>query len=164
MSLPKVYLAKSNRANPNLVTRVRQALSKFEIEIVEFTGGQFSHKPMLECEYLVVVPDLSGEEIIIGKGLYEQIDRFQSEYGWDNILVVAHDDHEDIPIREIGEVEIIDYDDYVSYAVIEFASSWGCEELTEILSKQIGYSQKKTDGYSTTTGDSNYYYLIGRKN
>ena len=163
MSLPKVYLAKSNRANPNLVTRVRQALSKFEIEIVEFTGGQFSHKPMLECEYLVVVPDLSGEEIVIGKGLFEQIDRFQIENGWDNVLVVAHDDHEDIPIREIGEIEIIDYDNYVSYAVIEFVSSWGCEELTEILSKQIGYSQKKTDSYSTKTGDSNYYHLIGRK-
>jgi len=163
MSLPKVYLAKSNRANPNLVARVRQVLSKFQIEIVEYNGGQFSHKPMMECEQLVVVPDLSSDEVVIGKGLYEQIERFGRDKGMEYVLVVAHEDHEDLPIREIDDVEIIDYDDYVSYAVINFASSWGCEELSEVL-EEIGYGYKKTNSYSTTTGDSNYYHLIGRKN
>lgn len=162
MGLPKVYLAKSNRANPNLVTRVRQALSSFQVEIVEYTGGQFSHKPMMECEQLVVVPDLSNDEVIIGKGLYEQIDRFSRDKGMEYVLVLSSEDLDNLYLREISEIEIVDYDDYVSYAYIEFASSWGSEKLRDVL-EEVGYAYRKSDSYSTTTSDATYYHLIGRK-
>ncbi len=159
MSLTKVYLAKSNRANPNLVTRVRQALSNFQVEIVEYTGGQFSHAPMMECEQLIVVPDLSNDEVIIGKGLYEQIDRFSRDKGMEYVLVLSSDDLDNLYVREIDEIEIVDYDDYVSYAYIYFASSWGSEKLRDIMAEH--YS--KVDNHSTITSDATYYHLIGRK-
>ena len=156
---PKVYLAKSNRANPELVSRVRQTLSKYDIEIVEFKGGQFSHKPMLECEQLVVVPDLSDEEnIIIGKGLYEQIERFGNSRGFEYVLTITSDN---MFLKELDDIDIIDYEDYVEYALLKFQSSWGSEYLKDVLD-EIGYNPKSSNS-SKTSGKSNYYLLIGKK-
>jgi hypothetical protein len=157
MVLPKVYLAKSNRANPNLVTKVRQTLSSFQIEIVEYTGGLFSHAPMMECDKLVVVPDLSNDEVIIGKGLYKQIDRFSRCKGIECVLVLSSEDLDELYIRAVYDVEIINDKDYVSFACINF-SSWGSENLSNILEVNYGY-----DSFSSTTSDATYYHLIGRK-
>ena len=155
---PKVYLAKSNRANPELVSRVRQTLSKYDVEIVEFKGGQFSHKPMLECERLVVVPDLSDEEIVIGKGLYEQIIRFGRDKGYEYVFVIVE---ENLTYKELEQIEIIDSDDYIAYAVIEFSRGKG-EKLITCFEDIYGVTTKGSL-YPYTKLGSNYYHLIGRK-
>lgn len=158
MSLPKVYLAKSNRANPDVVSRVRQALSKFPIQIVEYTGGQFSHAPMMECEQLVVVPDLEDEEIVIGKGLYEQISKFGNNNGYEYVFVISE---EDLTFKKLNQIEIIDYDDYIAHAVVEFCRGDG-EKLVSCFEDIYGVTD--TDSlYSSGKSDSNYYHLIGRK-
>jgi hypothetical protein len=70
----KVYLAKSNRANPSDLITVRGELKKLEgIEIVEYSGGTYSHDSLSVCDYLVIVPQSNESPIILGKGLYEQI-------------------------------------------------------------------------------------------
>ena len=78
--MKKVYLAKSNQSNPDDVQKVRKILNDSNCEIVEYTGGSFSHKPMLNCDMLVVIPDLNSfdDDNIIGKGLYGQIEAFQT--------------------------------------------------------------------------------------
>ena len=158
MSLPKVYLAKSNRANPDVVSRVRQALSKFPIQIVEYTGGQFSHAPMMECEQLVVVPDLEDEEIVIGKGLHEQINKFCRDKGDEYVFVITE---EDLTVKEVVEIDIIDSDDYVAFAVIEFRRGNGIKLAT--CFEDI-YGVTATGSlYPSSKSDSNYYHLIGRK-
>lgn len=158
MSLPKVYLAKSNRANPDVVSRVRQALSKFPIQIVEYTGGQFSHAPMMECEQLVVVPDLEDEEIVIGKGLYEQISKFGNNNGYEYVFVISE---EDLSVRDVEQIDVIDYDDYVAFAVIEFTRGNG-DKLVSCFEDIYGVTA--TDSlYPSSKSDSNYYHLIGRK-
>lgn len=99
--MKRVYLAKSNRANPNLVSAVRQTLSKFEIELVEFTGGTYSHDLLLTCDELIVIPDLSELKscvytkfttISLGKGLWEQISTFY-EVGHSPFIVTDYDGH-----------------------------------------------------------------------
>jgi hypothetical protein len=158
MSLPKVYLAKSNRANPDVVSRVRQALSKFPIQIVEYTGGQFSHAPMMECEQLVVVPDLEDEEIVIGKGLYEQISKFGNNNGYEYVFVISE---EDLTVKDIEQIDVIDYDDYVAFALIEFSRGKG-DKLVSCF--EDIYSVTATDSlFPSQKSDSNYYHLIGRK-
>ena len=156
MSLPKVYLAKSNRANPDVVSRVRQALSKFPIQIVEFTGGQFSHAPMMECEQLVVVPDLDGEEIVIGKGLYEQISKFGNNNGYEYVFVISE---EELTVRDVEQIDVIDYDDYVAFALIEFSRGKG-DKLVRCFEDIYGVTTTKSLYPSSKT---NYYQLIGRK-
>lgn len=152
MKQPKVYLAKSNRANPDVVSRVRQALSKFPIQIVEYTGGQFSHTPMMECEQLVVVPDLDDEEIVIGKGLYEQINKFGRNKGYEYVFVI--NDEEDLTYKELEQIDIIDYEDYIAHAIIQFRR--GNDEKLVSCFEDIY-------GVTTTKSDSNFYHLIGRK-
>lgn len=158
MSLPKVYLAKSNRANPDVVSRVRQALSKFPIQIVEYTGGQFSHAPMMECEQLVVVPDLEDEEIVIGKGLYEQISKFGNNNGYEYVFVISE---EDLTVKDVEQIDVIDYDDYVAFALIEFRRGNGIKLVS--CFEDI-YVVTDTDSlYLSPKTNSSYYQLIGRK-
>jgi hypothetical protein len=151
-------LAKSNRANPDVVSRVRQALSKFPIQIVEYTGGQFSHAPMMECEQLVVVPDLEDEGVIIGKGLYEQISKFGNNNGYEYVFVISE---EDLTVKDIEQIDVIDYDDYVSFAEIEFGRGNG-DKLVSCFEDIYGVTAKDSL-YPSPKSDSNYYHLIGRK-
>lgn len=156
---PKIYLAKSNRANPDLVSRVRQTLSNFDVEIVEFKGGKFSHKPMMECEQLVVIPDLSDDEdIVIGKGLYDQIELFGNSKGFEYVLTITSDD---MLLKELDDIDIVDYNNYVEYAILIFQSSWGKEYLKDALAN-LGYKQKKSNNLKTSV-KSNYYLLINKK-
>lgn len=79
----KVYLAKSNECNPEVVAQVRAHLKTYNIDIVEFTGGMYSDKSLRDSEYLIVVPSLTDIQITdyeIGKGLYTQIDTFSTNY------------------------------------------------------------------------------------
>lgn len=131
----RVYLAKSNKANPNLVSAVRQTLTKFDVQIVEFTGGSYSNDLLLSCDELYVIPDLSEAEndeygkswsVSIGKGLYQQIQSFIEPKGGDNIFIVTdfddllgvggihYDDDDDnfISIKAAGG------DDYITYAYV----------------------------------------------
>ena len=114
MLIPKVYLAKSNKANPDLVSKVRQNLSQFEVEIVEFTGGTYTHKPLLSCELLIVVPDLTNNDIIIGKGLFEQINEFINYKDDENILIVTNFKNETIFVDMVDDMYVDDGNDYVN--------------------------------------------------
>lgn len=101
--MKRVYLAKSNKANPNLVSAVRQTLSKFDIELVEFTGGTYSHDLLLTCDEMIAIPDLSTLKtleneiskfttISLGKGLWEQISTFY-EAGHSPFIITDYDGH-----------------------------------------------------------------------
>lgn len=87
----KVYLAKSNLVNTGRLNRVREYLQDFDIEIIEFKGGQYSNKPLLQCEYLVIVPEsLQNKRNNIDKGLTCQIDDFSVKDGnMDKIVMVG---------------------------------------------------------------------------
>lgn len=160
MNIPKVYLAKSNRANPEVVTRVRQILNQFNLQTVEFKGGQYSHKDLLECEYMVVVPDLSKEdEYIIGKGLFEQIGAFKYRKGYESICVISD---EDINVKDINEVEAFDSDDsYVEYGAIYFDYGKGCP-LDKVL-EDMCLTRIPNQGYTNTSIASEYEYILTRK-
>ena len=77
MAKQKVYLSKSNASDPDEVMLVRKHLAKYDVEVVEFRGGNYSHAPMLECDVLLVLPPKNGltpfGTVDIGRGQYEQI-------------------------------------------------------------------------------------------
>ncbi len=54
--MSKVYLSKSNASNFEVYSLVKKKLQEMGHQIVEFSGGTYSPKPMLECEYLFIVP------------------------------------------------------------------------------------------------------------
>jgi hypothetical protein len=69
----KIYLAKSNRCSPLDYMKVRSALSAKDVEILEHTGGNYSHNKLYTAEKLIVLPEKVGMPCTIGRGLYEQI-------------------------------------------------------------------------------------------
>lgn len=154
--MTSIYLAKSNRANPDLVMRVREILSKFDVDIVEFTGGSYSHKQLLGCDMLVVVPELECDEEVdyvpLGKGLHEQIMAFERDGNECDLLIVNYFDEGcgEIGVAALDEIDVCDTDDYVNYstACLKIEQGMGLGSLTHLLenrvdSKDVDYSRVK---------------------
>jgi hypothetical protein len=161
MTKPKVYLAKSNKANPNLVSRVRQDLSNFNIDVIEYTGGTYTHKPLLECNLLIVVPDLSDKtnnSIIIGKGLYEQINLFVDEDRIDDILVINKFDGINIFANMVEDLYVDDTKDYINYGVLTVFD--GDEILVDVLDEAYFYAQIDIKDSVIETSENKYQYLL----
>ena len=122
----KIYLAKSNRANPDHITMVRKTLSEFEVEVVEFKGGAYSHKPLLQCDMLVILPELGADEdeeaqgfFPFGKGLHEQYHVFNTDITnkCDILIVTECDNTCGATVGVIDDIEFADTDDYVNYSM-----------------------------------------------
>lgn len=181
-SIPKVYLAKSNRADPNEVSAIRELLKTFKVEIVEYCGGPYSHNQLLECDSLVVVPDSSMYDCMehfveVGKGLHNQIDIFLSTVQADNIFVVHNSqEHWMIPVSTVLDLEIEDEDNFVRYANLILNDDFGVdpmdtryvsEESTLVYHMRELYDEKGCEEYYGD--DSNFpsefdkyiYLLIG---
>lgn len=95
-----VYISKSNLADPSLVCMVRQIIQKQGHNTIEFYGGAYTDKQLLESDVLVVIPAASFLDCnnnrklknprgcvspnmlyyghTVGKGQYEQIDSFDT--------------------------------------------------------------------------------------
>lgn len=166
-----VYLAKSNRANPDHVTAVRELLSRFDVEIVEYKGGGYSHKPLLQCDMLIVVPDLSDDEeeneewVSVGKGLFEQINAFKNNGHFNkcDLMIVNyyHAGTKGLGLGSFDCLEPCDSDDYVNYADILFNTdkSESLGSLNQILENRFGFETS-----TNVSSKSRYrYLLIGRK-
>ena len=158
MLIPKVYLAKSNKANPDLVSKVRQNLTQFEVEIVEFTGGTYTHKPLLSCDLLIVVPDLTNSDIIVGKGLYEQINEFSNDKGIEDILIVTKFNNEMIIVDMIDDAYVDDSRDYVNYGILSVLG--GEETLTDTLEDAYFYNKKTAKESIIKSVENKYQYLL----
>lgn len=84
----KIYLAKSNLCNPEVLMHVRAFLNKQpNVEIVEYKGGQYRVDDLKSADCLIVIPPVFREgEVNIGKGLSSQITDFTKK---DNIVLVT---------------------------------------------------------------------------
>jgi hypothetical protein len=156
----KVYLAKSNRANPDVVSSVRQTLSKYDVEVVEFKGGAYSHKQLLECDVMVIVPATDTlwreEGIILGKGLYEQLQAFEQHSDIGDVMMVCD---AELTVGEINSYWVENDDDYIDYGLVEFYEN---DENVKLSKHCDNIFTKKTVS-SSSTSNSGYYLLIGKK-
>lgn len=154
----KVYLAKSNRANPDVVSSVRQTLSKYDVEVVEFKGGAYSHKQLLECDVMVIVPATDTlwreEGIILGKGLYEQLQAFED--GSNRTMIVCD---EELTVGEIDSYWVENEKDYIEYGLVEFYDNDDNDlKLSEHCDNMFN---KKT--ITASSSKSSYYHLLVKK-
>ena len=168
--MTKVYLAKSNRANPNKVSKIREHLKKFGFTVVEFKLSAYSNKPLLECDYLVVVPESKGNDDLefeimkemdidtyvspLGRGLYEQISDFIRVKSKEKVLIFYEMDAEetiesDYESAKCVDLGIWDSDDYFNYGycVLEEYDTTMSEFFKNVLS----------------TTSNNYMYLLTKR-
>lgn len=108
----KVYLSRSNAADPAVFSLVQQVIENLGHEIVTFNGGEYSKEPLLACDALVIVPSakmlpgmergeyktfLQDNQPDIGKGQYEQCMDFAKRHAED--YVDCDEDIEDIEMK-----------------------------------------------------------------
>lgn len=95
--MPKVYLSKSNTADPALVESTRSLLRKMDCEILEFMGGKYSNaddRVLQSADALLIVPPLSQLEedqyvYSVGRGQWDQILKFSNNNAdYDDIYIV----------------------------------------------------------------------------
>lgn len=163
----KVYLAKSNRANPDVIMTARNILSRFNVEVVEHKGGAYSHKPLLECDLLIVIPELSDdnyeneEYVAVGKGLFEQIQAFKrnGSYNKSDTLIVNyyHEASKSLGLGSLKDMEPTDPDDYVNYAELLFDSSENLGNLEQVLENRLGF---KKSSKQISRSSSRYKLLL----
>lgn len=64
----KVYLSRSNAADPAVFSIVKKVIEDLGHDVVTFNGGEYSKEPLLSCQAIVVVP---GAEMLPSLGRYE---------------------------------------------------------------------------------------------
>ena len=153
----KVYLAKSNRSNPDVVIRVRQILSKYNVEVIEFKGGAYSNKQLLTCDYLIIIPDLSEYEedehmVTFGRGLYDQLHDFKkaNKSCWKTNSFIVYKTKDNYNEKEVfssvyKDEDCADCDDYINHAYITLDED-NKENLEELLENRFGASKSDSKG------------------
>jgi hypothetical protein len=157
----KIYLGKSNRANPDVVSRVRSILKKYDLEILEYKGGRYTDDDLLESDFMIVIPDMDniviGDYFInttIGKGLYGQIDEFLvASRNTINISVVIkyNDKPGEVIIGKFSSMGSPNFGNYIKYSSIE---STGTLELHEYLDNIIKVERSKNVKETHQVGDT----------
>jgi hypothetical protein len=159
----KIYLAKSNKANPDQLMAVRAMLSRFNVEVVEYNGGTYSHKPMLECDKLFILPDLSNYDededyVGIGKGLHQQIAEWKT-YKSSEVYAVVNDS-DDYYLREVIDLDINDSDDYINYSFAVLDYNYTVTMLTK-LTKFFGNPNLGESKVNKNISNKYKYLLCG---
>lgn len=88
---PKVYFSKSNQCNPQTVMMVRAYLDTFNVEVLEFKGGTYSHADVIKSDYLLVLKSDLSDSSIIGKGQYSQIEAFLDHGHLEEKIFIVND-------------------------------------------------------------------------
>lgn len=128
--MAKIYLSKSNAANPNLVKNTRKVLVDLGHIVFEFTGTKYTaadNDVLLSADYLLLVPpekqDIDEDyEVNVGRGQYEQVEKFKKQHGWKNIYTVYSVLHRDLDLKHIDDF-YLDGKDYTNKWAILFAET-----------------------------------------
>jgi len=132
MPKTKVYLSKSNSGCLVPIADIRRILRNMDIEIVEFTGGNYTHEKLLASDVLLVIPPLekivpeySEQYFDIGKGQHGQIEAFAQLKGKGNVFIATNigmdgdEKRQNIEVEEFYSVEVTAIDWQLHYAKLE---------------------------------------------
>lgn len=70
----KVYISKSKAGNPDDLMKVRYLLSKYDCEVTEFMGGEYTPTNLDASNLVIVIPPNTKEQFV-GRGQYDEIRR-----------------------------------------------------------------------------------------
>lgn len=133
---PRVYLSKSKQVDLDTLLLTRKLLSAYNIELVEFSGGEYTSDLLESCDILLVLPTEKPKafnySFNVGKGQYLEletayncnINTFCILTGIEE-LYVAHWKH---------DIEVIDIDWERNYVTVECV-----EMLRELTHKDVGF-------------------------
>ena len=173
----RIYIAKSNKANPDYLLKVRDFLSKFKsVQILEYQGGGYDNTDLISADLLIVIPDLSegikDKRVVLGKGLYMQIDDFFTHQSIDGIFIVTGVNNKgDIECSYIDEVnaygayddtfmEVLDDCNYIKYGSVKVWDSK--QKLKEAIGELILVDEKDSHYYTEQEAESLWSQCVAR--
>ena len=128
--MKKIYLAKSNRCNPDTLFKVREELKKYDCIVMEYNGGAYTDVDMLSCDMLLILTEKFNHDVtIVGKGLYNQIVTFNDKM---NGLIFVLPHISDKPLLKIERLSLRKMNDFVEYADVVISEMKNCN-LSSIL-------------------------------
>jgi hypothetical protein len=166
--MTNIYLAKSNRCNPDYLIKVRAILNEYSnnINIFEYNGGPYTHNDLEKCDILLIIPDLSSynddDSILLGKGLHEQIVHFNQgkKNSFTDILIVLDVTASNIVITSVTSLDILDDCDYLNYSAAILDEI--CDSLSDLLENRfVGLVDKDKPSWAL---DSEFKFLLIRDN
>jgi hypothetical protein len=147
-----VYLAKSNRADPDRVSRVRKFLRKIDnVTVAEYIGGIYSRQMVKTADVLVVVTGdefKAGEEVTLGRGLVDQIKDFRDSKPLNPhpIFVAEILEQAILTVKASGGKLIANGGDFVNY----------CRVSTEIVQSHLEAIIEHAKINKQNSGGDNY--------
>lgn len=133
----KVYLSKSKSGNFDELVKLKSRLELLDIEVLEFVGGTYDTKKLLEADILLILPPASKgvHYPTVGRGQFEEIDTFLEKYPNKQILVVTslEDDDDIITVDEIDSYYEADNEQ-------NWTTNWGILELNQIDNSILNYN------------------------
>ncbi len=162
----RVYLAKSNRANPGVVSFIRDNLKevdKNKIRIVEYEGGAYNPSMLAQSNILVSI--LEPFTMVIGKGLYEQFKLAKTNNI--SIIILTQPSDGKYEVFRSFKLAILDEKNFVSYAQVTKSSMFQEKSLADIIPFIRDfireYQNKGTTGSMMEVTKENPYTEINKK-
>jgi hypothetical protein len=174
----RVYIAKSNKANPEYLLKVRDFLSKFKsVQILEYQGGSYDNTDLISSDILIVIPDLSegikDKRVVLGKGLYMQIDDFFTHQSIDGIFIVTGINKSGMIecsyIDEVNEngnydetfMEVLDDCNYIKYGTVKI---WDSKQtIQETVAELVLVDDNDSKYYTQQEADVLWSQYVTRK-
>ena len=114
----RIYLSKSNRANPDYVMVVREYLNELGYKVIEHEGGAYNEDFLYTCKKMVMVgmhspTHMNKGEVLIGKGQYHQLNGRRNR-GMVQNYYFSHEEEGNPIFRKIAEIRVMNEDNWVS--------------------------------------------------
>lgn len=86
----KVFLSVSGESYAPFVSLIYSKLKDVGLEVVRYEGGPYSPQPMLECDYVFMIPPFSeNTEFIVGKGQHEELRHLNARGMWNKTYMLT---------------------------------------------------------------------------
>ena len=138
---PRVYLSKSKQVDLDTLLLTRKLLSAYNIELVEFSGGEYTTDLLESCDILLVLPTDKPKafnyHFNVGKGQYLEL---ETAYNCNiNTFCILAGIEELYVAHWKYDIEVIDIDWKRNYATVECV-----EMLRELTHKDVGFELLST--------------------
>lgn len=86
----KVFLSVSGEAFAPFVQHIYSLLKESGLTVVRYEGDTYSAKPMLDCDYVIMIPPFNpNAEFIVGKGQYEELKHLSKVDRWHRTFMLT---------------------------------------------------------------------------
>ena len=147
--IPRIYFSKSRAGNFDDILKVKNYLSQYDCEIIEFTGGIYTPEKLDSADLLLILPPELDRFEFVGRGQFEEFGRALNDVGkWELPFLITDITAEGIPFGVlIDDGDIIDKNwttDYGRFLSIDTDEEISIDDAFNLNIKR--YSKNKGKG------------------